>query len=224
MRALVRDPGKTELPRAWRWWRATSEARDAGRRARLGEWRIPAAGLPRGGERDPKRRRGADRAALRRVGANPDTGNAITRYMVDPSTTCGTAASTGPSCGPRHSCPTRCAGFPSCRPATSCACPSPECAPPGGSRRHRRSGRGGPTRTARRKIHVPTGPESLLPEEQMAILARALGRDLRFEPQPDEEAREEMLKTTPPEYVDAFFDFYVAERSTSRRCSAPSRT
>ena len=42
----------------------------------------------------------------------------------------------------------------------------------------------------------------------MATLGRASGRDLRFEAQPDDEAREGMLKTTPPEYVDA--DFYVA--------------
>lgn len=60
------------------------------------------------------------------------------------------------------------------------------------------------------RIHTPTGPESLLPEEQVATLAEVLGRDLRFEAQPDDEAREEMLKTTPPDYVDAFFDFYVA--------------
>jgi uncharacterized protein YbjT (DUF2867 family) len=58
-------------------------------------------------------------------------------------------------------------------------------------------------------VYVPTGPESLLPAEQVEILARVLGRDLRFEAQPDDEAREEMSRTTPAEYVDAFFDFYV---------------
>lgn len=60
------------------------------------------------------------------------------------------------------------------------------------------------------RIYQPTGPESLLPADQVRILAAVLGRDLQFEAIPDHEAREEMTKTTPPEYVDAFFDFYVA--------------
>ena len=60
------------------------------------------------------------------------------------------------------------------------------------------------------RIYDPSGPQSLLPAEQVSILAAALGRDLRFEPQPNDEARAEMLKNTPEEYVDAFFDFYVA--------------
>jgi uncharacterized protein YbjT (DUF2867 family) len=54
-----------------------------------------------------------------------------------------------------------------------------------------------------------SGPESLLPEEQVAILGRALGRELRFEAQPDDEARTELARTMPPEYVDAFLRFYV---------------
>ena len=60
------------------------------------------------------------------------------------------------------------------------------------------------------RVYEPTGPQSLLPSEQVAILARVLGRDLRFEPQPDDEARREMTATMPAKYVDAFFDFYVA--------------
>lgn len=60
------------------------------------------------------------------------------------------------------------------------------------------------------QIYQPTGPQSLLPAEQVEILARALGRDLQFEAQPDDEARAEMSANTPPQYVDAFFDFYVA--------------
>lgn len=60
------------------------------------------------------------------------------------------------------------------------------------------------------RIYQPTGPDSVLPADQVRILAAVLGRDLRFEAQPDHEARQEMTKTTPPEYVDAFFDFYVA--------------
>ncbi|VXB01587.1 NAD(P)H-binding protein [Aeromicrobium sp. 9AM] len=59
------------------------------------------------------------------------------------------------------------------------------------------------------EVYTLTGPDSMLPEEQVAILADVLGRALRFEAQPDDEAREEMLKTTPAQYVDAFFDFYV---------------
>ncbi|QXJ26580.1 NAD(P)H-binding protein [Actinomadura graeca] len=58
-------------------------------------------------------------------------------------------------------------------------------------------------------VYHPTGGEALLPADQVRVLAGVLGRDLRFEAQPDDEARAEMSKTTPPEYVDAFFDFYV---------------
>lgn len=60
------------------------------------------------------------------------------------------------------------------------------------------------------QILTPTGPEALRPADQVAVLAGALGRELTFQEQPDEEARVEMLQTTPPQYVDAFFDFYVA--------------
>ena len=54
-----------------------------------------------------------------------------------------------------------------------------------------------------------SGPESLLPAEQVAILAKVLGRDLRFEAQSDEEAHAEMSASMPAEYVDAFFSFFV---------------
>jgi uncharacterized protein YbjT (DUF2867 family) len=54
-----------------------------------------------------------------------------------------------------------------------------------------------------------SGPESLLPAEQVAILANVLGRDLRFEAQSDDEARAEMSASMPAEYVDAFFSFFV---------------
>jgi uncharacterized protein YbjT (DUF2867 family) len=54
-----------------------------------------------------------------------------------------------------------------------------------------------------------SGPESLLPADRVAILADVLGRDLRLEAQSDEEARTEMAKATPPEYVDAFFRFFA---------------
>jgi uncharacterized protein YbjT (DUF2867 family) len=58
--------------------------------------------------------------------------------------------------------------------------------------------------------HRITGPEALLPSEQLAILGELLGRDLPFRAQGDEEARADMSSRMPAEYVDAFFDFYVA--------------
>jgi len=54
-----------------------------------------------------------------------------------------------------------------------------------------------------------SGPESLLPADRVAILAEVLDRELRFEGQPDEEARAEMSEAMPPEYVDAFFRFFA---------------
>jgi uncharacterized protein YbjT (DUF2867 family) len=54
-----------------------------------------------------------------------------------------------------------------------------------------------------------SGPESLLPADRVAILAKVLGRDLRFEAQPNDEARAEMSAAMPAEYVDAFFRFFV---------------
>ena len=54
-----------------------------------------------------------------------------------------------------------------------------------------------------------SGPESLSPADRVAILADVLGRELRFEGQSNEEARAEMSKAMPAEYVDAFFRFFV---------------
>jgi uncharacterized protein YbjT (DUF2867 family) len=59
------------------------------------------------------------------------------------------------------------------------------------------------------QVYVPTGPQSLLPSDQVAVLADVLGRPLTAVPQSNDEARAEMLASTPPEYVDAFFDFAV---------------
>lgn len=53
-----------------------------------------------------------------------------------------------------------------------------------------------------------SGPESLLPLDRVRILGDVLGRELRFEGQPDREAREEMSAAMPAEYVDAFFSFF----------------
>lgn len=54
-----------------------------------------------------------------------------------------------------------------------------------------------------------SGPRALRPAEQVSIVARATGRDLRFEAQSNEEARAEMEQAMPTEYVDAFFQFFV---------------
>jgi uncharacterized protein YbjT (DUF2867 family) len=54
-----------------------------------------------------------------------------------------------------------------------------------------------------------SGPEALRPGEQVAILAKFSGRDLRLEAQPDDEARAEMEQAMPNEYVDAFFEFFA---------------
>lgn len=59
------------------------------------------------------------------------------------------------------------------------------------------------------RIYELTGPDSLLPADQVAVLAKVLDRDLRCEGLPDEEARAQMEATMPVEYVDAFFSFYV---------------
>ncbi|HEX6352173.1 NAD(P)H-binding protein [Actinophytocola sp.] len=59
------------------------------------------------------------------------------------------------------------------------------------------------------RIYQLTGPRALLPADRLRVLGAVLGRDLELRAQPDDEARAEMLKTTPVEYVDAFFSFYV---------------
>jgi uncharacterized protein YbjT (DUF2867 family) len=54
-----------------------------------------------------------------------------------------------------------------------------------------------------------TGPEPILPAEQAAQIAEALGRDLTLRGQPDDEARAELLAFLPSQYVDALFTFFV---------------
>jgi uncharacterized protein YbjT (DUF2867 family) len=54
-----------------------------------------------------------------------------------------------------------------------------------------------------------SGPQALRPAQQVAILASAIGREVRFEPQSDDEARAEMETAMPKEYVDAFFSFFA---------------
>jgi uncharacterized protein YbjT (DUF2867 family) len=59
------------------------------------------------------------------------------------------------------------------------------------------------------KSYALSGPEAQLPARQVAILAKVLGRDLRFEAQPDDEARVELGRSTPANFVEAFFRFFV---------------
>ncbi|MFF0491483.1 NAD(P)H-binding protein [Nocardia sp. NPDC004068] len=61
----------------------------------------------------------------------------------------------------------------------------------------------------RGEILWPTGPQALTPAEQVAVLAKVTDRPLVCEGLSDDVARTEMLRDTPVEYVDAFFDFYV---------------
>jgi uncharacterized protein YbjT (DUF2867 family) len=56
-----------------------------------------------------------------------------------------------------------------------------------------------------------SGPEPLTPGEQVATLARALRRPLRYQPLSDDEARAEMAADgTPASLIDAFFRFFSA--------------
>lgn len=59
------------------------------------------------------------------------------------------------------------------------------------------------------QVYRLSGPDSLLPADQLATLGAVLGRDLQLEAQSDAEARAGMVKTMPVEYVNAFFSFYV---------------
>jgi len=59
------------------------------------------------------------------------------------------------------------------------------------------------------RSYALSGPEAQLPARQVEILAKVLGRDLRFEAQPDDEARAELGRSVPADFVDAFFRFFV---------------
>jgi uncharacterized protein YbjT (DUF2867 family) len=59
------------------------------------------------------------------------------------------------------------------------------------------------------KVYELSGPQSLTPAYRVTVLAGILGRELRFEVQSDDEAREEMSAAMPVRYVDAFFRFYA---------------
>jgi uncharacterized protein YbjT (DUF2867 family) len=59
------------------------------------------------------------------------------------------------------------------------------------------------------RVYALSGPEPLAPADRVAILGQALGRDLTFQAQPDDEARAEMSASMPEKYVHAFFRFYA---------------
>jgi uncharacterized protein YbjT (DUF2867 family) len=54
-----------------------------------------------------------------------------------------------------------------------------------------------------------SGPEALLPAEQLRVLGRELGRNLRLEAQSDAEARDEISKSMGPATAEAFLRFFV---------------
>ncbi|TQS39626.1 NAD(P)H-binding protein [Cryptosporangium phraense] len=59
------------------------------------------------------------------------------------------------------------------------------------------------------RAHRLSGPEALRPADRLAILGAVLGRDLRFVPKSDEQAHADMIAAMPPEYVEAFFEFFA---------------
>jgi uncharacterized protein YbjT (DUF2867 family) len=59
------------------------------------------------------------------------------------------------------------------------------------------------------RVLTLSGPEALLPAEQLRILGAELGRDLRAQPLSDAEARVELSGAFPPRFVDAFFGFFA---------------
>jgi uncharacterized protein YbjT (DUF2867 family) len=59
------------------------------------------------------------------------------------------------------------------------------------------------------RSYALSGPEAQVPARQVEILGKVLGRKLRFEAQPDDEARAELSRTTPADFVTAFFRFFV---------------
>ena len=58
-------------------------------------------------------------------------------------------------------------------------------------------------------VYTLSGPEQLLAADRVRILGQVLGRSLRLVPLNTDEAREQLSKDQPPEYVTAMFGFYV---------------
>jgi uncharacterized protein YbjT (DUF2867 family) len=59
------------------------------------------------------------------------------------------------------------------------------------------------------RVYTVSGPEALRPADRARILGQVLGRDLRFEAEPNDEAWVRMTAAMPEKYVRAFFSFYV---------------
>lgn len=59
------------------------------------------------------------------------------------------------------------------------------------------------------QVYRVTGPVALRPADQVRIIGERIGREIGFEGKSNDEARADMLTSTPPEYVEAFFSFYV---------------
>jgi uncharacterized protein YbjT (DUF2867 family) len=58
------------------------------------------------------------------------------------------------------------------------------------------------------KIYRVSGPEALTPGDQVDVLAEVLGRELRFESIPDDEARAALPAQLGQAYADAQFDIF----------------
>ena len=68
-----------------------------------------------------------------------------------------------------------------------------------------------------------SGPETLLPEDRVAALGRVLDRDLHLQPLSNEEARAELRRTMPLQYVKAFMSFFAYGEARRVRRAADRR-
>ena len=59
------------------------------------------------------------------------------------------------------------------------------------------------------QTYLVSGPVAIVAADRVRILGQVLGRDLWLNALSNDEARARLQATMPPEYVDAFFDFYV---------------
>jgi uncharacterized protein YbjT (DUF2867 family) len=74
-----------------------------------------------------------------------------------------------------------------------------------------------------RKAYLLTGPEALPPVERVRIVGDVLGRELRFEEQTPEEARQAMLTHFPPEIVDSMLAMFADAAGTVAEVSPTVR-
>ncbi|MET9255138.1 hypothetical protein [Streptomyces sp. NPDC003717] len=59
------------------------------------------------------------------------------------------------------------------------------------------------------RTYAISGPEPLRPADRVDVLARVLGRELRFQGLSHAEARARMEGAVPTQYIDAFFRYYA---------------